>query len=310
MNLLKYIFIYFFLLSSSVFARMSEEKISKLYETVQFILHKIDEQFDYASENEKKYIVSKKISTNYLKSLQIEYFNIDDLYQLDNRNPEVDTTNILALAICSGNKFLLNKILNYVDDINDSKYWVWGYKQSYTMAHLILDPQYPIRTDDISLEVRLDIMDMLIQKGVNFEIVPVGISCQTNPALAAGEPSDNPIKERIINNNGKLEYKNITNELRIRALLAGANPCVHGSSFFGLPIVTCPFWNGNYQFDQPRIMGKEYNNKYWEYYLNIINKQIDALKKINLFFKPTFHRTLEDAIRKHWKQLNEDNSRG
>ncbi|MDP1723901.1 MAG: hypothetical protein Q8L85_04290 [Alphaproteobacteria bacterium] len=303
MNRLKYIFISFFLLSSSAFSGISEEKIKESRKIAQFILNKIDNKFDHSSENEKRIIVSKKISNSYLRNLQLEYFDIDNLYQLDNRDPEVDTTNVLALAICLGNTNLLNKFLNYVDDINDSKYWVWGYGQSYTMAHLILDPQYPIRTDDISLEARLSIMDMLIQRGVNFEIVPISILCHRNPALAAGEPGGNSIKTLVKNDSGKLEYINIIDELRVRALLAGANPCVHGSSFFGLPIVSCPFLNGNYQFDQPRNIVAKYDCLSWNYYVKTISKQVTELK-ISSSFKPTLHPTLVDAVIKNYMEAN------
>ena len=303
MNLLKYILISFILFSSSVFAGISEEKMKKSCEIVQFVLNKIDNQFDHSSENEKRIIVSKKISNNYLRNLRLEYFDIDNLYQLDNRDPEVDTTTVLALVICLGDTNLLNKFLNYVDDINDSKYWVWGYGQSYTMAHLILDPQYPIRTDDISLETRLSIMDMLIQRGVNFEIVPISILCHRNPALAAGEPGGNPINALVKYDNGFIKYQNITDELRVRALLAGANPCVHGSSFFGLPIVSCPFRNGNYEFDQPRNIVAKCDSLSWNYYVKIISEQVTALK-ISSSFKPTLHHTLADAVMKHWLEAS------
>ncbi|MDP3532849.1 MAG: hypothetical protein Q8S31_06130 [Alphaproteobacteria bacterium] len=303
MNRLKYIWIFFFLLSSSAFSGISEEKIKESRKIAQFILNTIDNQFDHSSENEKRIIVSKKISNSYLRNLQLEYFDIDNLYQLDSRDPEVDTTNVLALAICLGDTNLLNKFLNYVDNINDSKYWVWGYGQSYTMAHLILDPQYPIRTDDISLEARLSIMDMLIQRGINFEIVPISISCHRNPALAAGEPGGNPINALVKNDNGFIEYQNIIDELRVRALLAGANPCVHGSSFFGLPIVSCPFRNGNYEFDQPRKIFAKYDSLSWNYYVNIISKQVTAVK-ISSSFKPILHYTLVDAVMKHWLEAS------
>lgn len=295
MKLLKHLLISFFLLSSSVFAGISEEKMKKSCDIAQFILHKIDEQFDLLAENEKENIISKKISNSYLRNLQIEHFNINDLYHLDSNDPEIDTTNILALAVCLGDTILLDKFLHYVDNINDSKYWVWGYGQSYTMAHLILDPQYPVRTDDISLDVRLSIMDMFIQRGINFEIIPVSIFCHKNPALAAGDPSANPINALVKNDNGTLEHKNITDELRVRALLAGANPCIHGSSFFGLPIVSCPFAYGNYQFHQPRKLVAEYNNPSWNYYIKLLSEQVNALK-ISGSFKPTLHHTLMNAI--------------
>jgi hypothetical protein len=69
----------------------------------------------------------------------------------------------------------------------------------------------------------LHIIDILIQKGINFDIVPL-TERYKNPALAAGNPSGREIRAPFIEENGDLTYQNIADELRVRALLAGATP--------------------------------------------------------------------------------------
>ncbi|MDP3532848.1 MAG: hypothetical protein Q8S31_06125 [Alphaproteobacteria bacterium] len=294
MKRLKIIIISFFLCSSSVFAETYEERKERHFQITQFVLNTIEELFDNSIDDEKKDIVSKKISCNYLRQLKnIKDLEFDKLYELEKRDPEVDATNVLALAICLGDTTSLYKFLNYVDDINDKKYWVWGYRQLYTMAHLILDPQYPIVTHEISLKTRLHIMDMLIQKGLDFDIIPA-TEIYRNPALAAGDPSGHEICAPFIEENTNLIYRNIADELRVRALLAGANPIVCGSSFSGIPIVSRPYENDKYQHNKPLIVTSQAYG--WLKYLQLMNKQIEE-NLTNPFFKLALHPKLEKVIK-------------
>lgn len=294
MKRLKVIIISYILCSSSVFAETYEERIERYFQNTQFVLNVIEELFDNTIEDKKKDIVSKKISCNYLRQLtNTEDLVFDKLYELDKKDPEVDATNVLALAICLGDTTSLYKFLNYVDDINDKKYWVWGYRQLYTMAHLILDPQYPVVTHEISLKTRLHVMDMFIQKGINFDIVPQ-TEVYKNPALAAGNPSGREIRTSFIKENGDLTYQTITDELRVRALLAGATPTACGSSFSGIGIVSRPYENGKYQFNKPLIVTSKAWG--WSNYLQLMDKQIEE-NLTNPFFKLDPHPILLEAIK-------------
>ena len=295
MKRLKVIIISFILCSSSVFAETYEERIERYFQNTQFVLNVIEELFDNSIDEEKKDIVSKKISRSYLRQLtNIEDLEFNKLYELDKKDSEVDATNILALAICLGDTTSLYKFLNYVDDINDKKYWVWGYRQLYTMAHLILDPQYPVVTHEISLKTRLHVMDMFIQKGVDFDIIPA-TEIYKNPSLAAGKPSGHEIRASFIAENGHLTYQYIADELRVRALLAGANPNVCGTSFGGIDIVTRPYENGEYQYNKQHIVTSKAWG--WSNYLKLMNKQIEE-NLTNPFFKLALHPKLEKEILK------------
>ncbi len=74
----------------------------------------------------------------------------------------------------------------------------------------------------MDLYSRLIIIDLIAQKGANFDWTPsyMGIGIYRNPPLGAGDPRGH--------------HSQHMNALRARALLLGANPCLTGSSFSGL----------------------------------------------------------------------------
>lgn len=292
----------FLLCSSSVFGDAYEERQNIKFEMVQEVFKKIEELFYNSSEEEKKNIISKKISRAYLGKIEnIDQLNLVELYELDKKSPDIDTTNLLALAVCLGHTSALYEFLKYVDDINDSKYWVWGYRQFYTMAHLTLDPQYPVLSEDISLEARLRIIDLFVQKGINFDIIPTCDYYQ-NPALAGGTPRGYTISAPFFKEDGNVVYKDIQDQLRVRALLAGANPTLEGTSFSGLSICRRPYMDGKFQYDIPLIVSPEgrhdlYTGWAWPKYLNIMSEQMEK-HLVDPFFKVALHPQLEEVIKK------------
>ena len=128
------------------------------------------------------------------------------------------TNNTLALAIGAGNRWLVEKFLSVVEDVNSEDLYVWGYRQKYNLAHVALDPLSMFRSDVADLGSHLAIIDMLARKGADFNWIPKG--GYENPPLSAGEPRGSSSK--------------YINDLRARALLYGADPCLGGSSFYGL----------------------------------------------------------------------------
>lgn len=137
-----------------------------------------------------------------------------------------DGINVLALVISQAKTELLQKFLSVVEDINSPLFAVYGYRQEYTLAHVALDPHGvggygPFAAElkgELPLEKRLEIIDMLAQKGLDFNGNHASGSYYVNPPLAAGQPRGDHSGPR-------------QKQSRIRAFLYGADPLIWGSSF-------------------------------------------------------------------------------
>ncbi len=129
--------------------------------------------------------------------------------------------NLLSLAIRAGNPRMVENFLSAVPDMNSESLFVWGYRQIYNIAHVVLDP-IAYRHDTVALSTRLVIVDLVARKGADFNWKHpyMDVDIYENPPLSAGEPRGC--------------HSQHINDLRARALLWGADPCLKGSSFGGL----------------------------------------------------------------------------
>jgi hypothetical protein len=181
------------------------------------LLHEIEIEFDEAmSKQDKVSILLRTINGLYVELLDPnEEIDYNRLGRIETPNERYYKTHPLALAIVHGKVDLLEKFLAVVDDINDEKLFVWGYREWYTMAHLALDPQHPSLNDSVTLETRREILRMLRDKGVNFNLIKGGL--YANPAIACGRGSGQEL--------------DCADSLRCDALLYGADPHVRGSYY-------------------------------------------------------------------------------
>ncbi|MDI9638709.1 hypothetical protein QM565_23605 [Geitlerinema splendidum] len=192
----------------------------------------VEKDFDSAAPAKRYGIVSKYLNLTYLCSLK-SGDELDNNQLTSKVGPAslkckdekitpiyYNQTNPLALAISLGKRDLVSKFLSVVEDPNDKALVVWGYRQIYTLAHLALDPQYPVVSQNVPLENRLEIIDELAQKGANFNKI-IKWGGYKNPPLAAGYISS-------------FHLKNIFDHVRARALLYGADPSLEGSCFGGI----------------------------------------------------------------------------
>lgn len=132
------------------------------------------------------------------------------------KTENIDKTNLLMLAINHGYATIVAKLLRHIDDVNDPRLSAWGYRQPYFPTHMILAP--PMLTS-VCLKDRLTIVDLLGQKGADFNIRPghFGTCLYDNPPLIVPMLTSthaNPDVEKLM----------------ARALLYGADPSVKGSS--------------------------------------------------------------------------------
>lgn len=179
-------------------------------------LARVEREFDSTRPSRRYAIVSVPLDRNYLCSLK-------NLRELDNREltakvGNYDKTNSIALAISRGKPHLVRKFLSAIENVNEEGLTAWGYRQPYTLAHMALDPRFPL-SQNVRLKDRLEIIDTLAERGADFNAI-IWTDHYNNPPLAAGDPSGHPL--------------NIYHHLRARALLYGADPKVKGSSFQGL----------------------------------------------------------------------------
>lgn len=180
------------------------------------LLGAIEKEFDGASSQQEKFeIVSRPMDKEKLWKFE----GTHDLLEREGK-PSTQKTNPLALAIVVADTNKLEKFLRCVENINDDRLAVWGYRQPYTLAHLALDPTHPLGcvdwVGDVPLGKRLKVVDLLAQKKANFNhIIPK--HPYLNPPLAAGIPEGRPFKH----------YQ----ALQARALLYGADPKIKGSCF-------------------------------------------------------------------------------
>jgi hypothetical protein len=198
-------------------------------------LDRIEERFDKAATNAARYdVVSQPINRVYLESLEegqpirgnLLYVDISrDPFLREAGDENSEKTCPLALAVSLGRVYLVDKFLTAVKDPNAPELATWGYRQPYTLAHLALDPRYPLAPAQIGLKDRLMIVDAIAEKGANFNAILYPnpnrwIHTYRNPPLAAGESHYHQL--------------NIINHVRARALLYGADPSFGGSSFHGV----------------------------------------------------------------------------
>lgn len=136
----------------------------------------------------------------------------------------------MAFAIADGNVDLVRKFLGVIDDVkseddvesivdvNAESIFCWGYRQPYSLAHIVLDPgNFWRRGVEIKsaeslnyLKNMYEIMDMLAEKGVDFNRSPE-YNLYPYPPVQAGS------NLRGWNDTFKLS-------LNIRAFLHGAEP--------------------------------------------------------------------------------------
>jgi len=199
-------------------------------------LETIDKEFEGASTLAKKYeVVSRPINLEYLRGIKdIKDLNEKELRKNVSSDPTVcvneegsrvinyNKTTPFSLALATGKVTLVRKFLRVVSNVNGSELTSWGYRQPYTPAHVVLDPQYPRASQEVPLEHRLMIVDALGADGADFNaVVSHGlIGVYSNPPFAAGDPSGRPL--------------DIMTQLRARALLYGADPMKTGSCWYGL----------------------------------------------------------------------------
>ena len=131
----------------------------------------------------------------------------------------VEKTTPLSLAVSLGQKDLVARWLEPVDNINDLKHTSWSYRQPVHPLGQALDPEHPVYNPFVPLEDRLEIIDLLAAKGANFNAM-LPESLYNNPAIAAGEPRGWGGGMRV----GQ-------DALRVRALLYGADPTLKGTSY-------------------------------------------------------------------------------
>lgn len=195
----------------------------------------VDRAFTAASTPARKYeIVSQPINLSYLRSLKsIKELNEEELRKDVGKDPLVcDTpsgkkinyhkTTPFSLALAVGKLDLVRKFLPVIPDVNAPELTSWGYRQPYTPAHVVLDPQYPSASQEVFLEYRLMIVDALGECGADFNAIisPSIIGAYGNPPLAAGEPEGG--------------HPKLMTQLRAVGLLYGADPARTGSCWWGL----------------------------------------------------------------------------
>lgn len=216
-------------------------------------LEDITTKFHQASTLEEKFeIISRSINSAHLQQ-------ITSLKDLDESKLEAEVrsgpfpfivkgtnkkkdynaskTTPLSLAISLGKVHLVEEFLKVVSNVNDTRLTAWGHCQPYTLAHMALHPHYPKASQPVPLEDKLAIIDLLGKKGANFNAIlkpdqaDVYEGVYLNPPLAAGSLAGVNTTE--------------TYPLQARALLYGADPNLHGSSFAGVSLKWSTFDRNN-----------------------------------------------------------------
>ena len=190
----------------------------------------LDSEFDHASLSKKAEMATCPVNENYLISLKAgDGIDLESLTHSKSRqSPDefvelrrTETTSPVALSLVTGQLDIFQKFLGSMEDVNASV--TWGWRQHYTLAHLALNPTYPLPFD-VSLATRLAIIDALGDREADFNIT--GNDIYANPPLFAGYSSGRHVDE--------------FETLRLRAMLYGADPDVHGGSFSGRPDLNLP----------------------------------------------------------------------
>ncbi|OJX11694.1 MAG: hypothetical protein BGO77_07165 [Caedibacter sp. 37-49] len=222
---------FFFLFS--ILSIFHQAKSSSIYDQY---LDLVENEFDRTEGQQNKYlIVTRPINNEYLAYLT-NFKDLDEKKLTEGLSKDLkeikdcpiptfffentEKTTPISMAVSLGKASLVQKFLSVIDDVNSDHCLAWGYRQPYTLAHMALDPQYPLAKAFVSKEDRLAIVDALAQKKADFNLIAKTHDYR-NPPLAAGEASGRELRE-------------ISSFLRARALLHGADPELCGSSFFGV----------------------------------------------------------------------------
>lgn len=182
----------------------------------------VNEQFNNAnSEYDKQNIISQPINIDYLKKLK----SLQDLDPVKLKDTtDFNKSNAIAIAIAVGDITLVRKFLSVIDDVNDVSLLTSGYKQFFSLAHVVLLPEftYKANINDLYIKNLLNIIDELGRAGIDFNFIPQGDHYR-NPPLTMGS----------LWTHSKFSYKQKT-MLEARVMLYGANPRLKGSQFNGL----------------------------------------------------------------------------
>ena len=200
----------------------------------EYLAHVADE-VDQASDSQKRKIILRTLDREYLQAAKdLKDIDKTKLYiDWREKKPEggyydfmsTEVTNPVALAISMGEVDLVRKFLQHIDP-NCPESFVWGWRGVFSLAHIALDPKYPSPKKDVSLESRLKIIDLLGERGADFNITISGSRViggfsggdYMNPPLVAGD------------NSGYSESYKLAPFVRARAFLYGADPDKSGTS--------------------------------------------------------------------------------
>lgn len=182
----------------------------------------VNEQFNNSnSEYDKQNIISQPINIQYVKNLK----SLQDLDSVKLKNTTAfNKSNAIAIAVAVGDITLVRKFLSVIDNVNDVSLLTSGYRQFFSLAHVVLLPEltYKANINDLYIKNLLNIIDELGRAGINFNFIPQGGTYQ-NPPLAMGSAWSH----------STFSYEQTT-MLEARAMLYGANPRLKGSSFNGV----------------------------------------------------------------------------
>ena len=168
-------------------------------------LNSVEESFDRATSPTAKFeVVSQLVNVKVLREAD-SLEEVDRVKLAKGFGPRVGTytddegkdqfnskkSNPLALAILFGKPDKVEKFLSVVENVNDDIFTAWGYRQPYYPAHVALDPQFPTEVSGVWLGHRLRIIDLLGEKGADFNKLPPAITLGVyqNPPLPLWERS-------------------------------------------------------------------------------------------------------------------------
>lgn len=194
------------------------------------------------SSEEKQTLVIKKINIESIEQIAQDADINEELQKLLESNQLYttprswsETTTAVALAICLADVKKVKLFLNYIPDINDSRHFVWGYKQLYSYVHLVGCPWVHIASlsfrdqeIDVVLNTRREILQALALKGADFNWT-VGhrqFDYQNPPLATCLNPGGGYNGFTDMN-----KYNAIFSELMKLFVIYGANPAISGSSF-------------------------------------------------------------------------------
>lgn len=197
---------------------------------VEEFLVKVESRFTAAKSKQEKFaIVSQVVNRKTLTSPEV---SLDDNAALakgtgpdpftfteeetGKTNDNFEKTNPLALAVKRADVERVRLFLSAVENVNDPLLTAWGFRQPYFLSHMALDPRDP-NSPKGSLNRRMEIIDLLGEKGADFNI---------RPGFSSTGVYDNPplIVVGLDGSDKRID------DLRPRALLYGADPIVKGSS--------------------------------------------------------------------------------